>query len=281
MRFSAFFLFLMSVGSVAIAQKEARIITAGSAMTETVCALGDCDKIVASDKTSLYPAQIQSLPSIGYRNTISAEGIISMKPTLLIAEKGYVEDAVLAQIQAVGIKSVIVERVYDFEGTRRMIRAISEPLGRSREADVLLKKIEVQLSDAAAMVKKSKSTPRVLCVYNRGTSSVDVAGSRTFAAILPLAGAVSAINNVEGYKPLNTEALVASNPDYLLMFESGVKSLGGIDGVLKLPGVLQTTAGKEKKIIALDGIKLSNFGPRLGETVKELVILLHPDIQPE
>ena len=70
-----------------VAYSQERIITAGSALTETVCALGDCDKIIASDRTSLYPAHIQQLPSIGYRTGINAEGIISMKPTLVIAEK--------------------------------------------------------------------------------------------------------------------------------------------------------------------------------------------------
>jgi len=87
--------------------------------------------------------------------------------------------------------------------------------------------------------------------------------------------ATPAVTGIEGYKPLNTEALIASNPDYLLMFESGVKSLGGVEGVLKVPGVDQTTAGKKKQVIAMDGIKLSNFGPRLGEAVKELAEALY------
>ena len=114
-----FFIFNLSafvpVGTV-FAQ-ELRIVTAGSAMTETVCALGDCEKIVATDRTSLYPAQVQSLPSIGYRTTISAEGIIALKPTLFIVEKEYVEDAVIKQIQSTGIKVVSVARSYDLNGT--------------------------------------------------------------------------------------------------------------------------------------------------------------------
>lgn len=273
---------LLAMTSIqSVAQKDVRIITAGSAMTETVCALGDCEKIVASDKTSLYPQQIQSLPSIGYRTSINAEGIISLKPTLVIAERGYVSDVVLDQIRATGIRTVIIDKVYDFEGTKNLIMAIGDALSRQNEAKLLVKKIELELAEAAALAKKSRSVPRVLCVYNRGTSSVDVAGAKTFASILPLAGAVSAISGVEGYKPLNAEALIASNPEYLLMFESGVSSLGGVDGVLKIPGVAQTIAGKEKQIIAYDGIALSNFGPRLGETVRDLVLLLHPDVQPK
>jgi iron complex transport system substrate-binding protein len=250
-------------------------------MTETVCALGDCDKIVASDKTSLFPEHIQSLPSIGYRSSISAEGIISLKASLFIAEKGYVPDIVLEQIQSAGIVTFIVERAYDKEGTVRLITVIGEAIHRTREAKQLCQKIDKELNEALSLAAKSKSTPRVLCVYNRGTSSVDIAGTKTFASILPMVGATSAISGIDGYKPLNAEALISANPEYILMFESGVKSLGGIDGVTRISGVMQTIAGKEKQIIAYDGIKLSNFGPRLGEAAKELVLLLHPDLQPK
>jgi iron complex transport system substrate-binding protein len=256
-----------------------KIITAGSAMTETVCALGDQGKIVASDRTSLYPAEIQKLPSIGYRTSISAEGIISLQPSLVIAEKDYVEPAVLDQIKSTGIKLLIIERVYTVDGTKNMIRQIAAELNKKAEGEKLISKIESQLAEANAIVKKSKVTPKVLCVYNRGTSSVDIAGTKTFSSILPYVGAEPAITGVDGYKPLNAEALIASNPDYLLMFESGVQSLGGVDGVLKVAGVTETTAGKKKQIIAMEGIKLSNFGPRFGEAVKELAVQLHPDSQ--
>ncbi|HZY78485.1 MAG TPA: ABC transporter substrate-binding protein, partial [Cyclobacteriaceae bacterium] len=265
---------------------DVRIITAGSAMTETVCALGDCAKIVATDKTSLYPTEVTKLPSIGYRSGINAEGIIALKPTLFIVEKMYVEDAVVKQIASAGVKVVEIPRAYDLAGTKELIRTISRSLNKTSQGDQLIAKMESQLAEASAIVKKGKSNPayrqagpKVLCIYNRGTSSFDVAGNNSFANILPLVNATPAITGVEGYRPLNTEALIASNPDYLLMFESGVKSLGGVEGVLKVPGVDQTTAGKKKQVIVMDGIKLSNFGPRLGEAVKELAETLYSNNQ--
>jgi ABC-type hemin transport system substrate-binding protein len=77
---------------------QERIITSGSAITQTVCALGECDQIIASDRTSLYPSHIQQLPSIGYCTRINAEGMISLKPTLVIDENEYVDEAALAQL---------------------------------------------------------------------------------------------------------------------------------------------------------------------------------------
>lgn len=256
-----------------------RIITAGSALTETVCALGDCDKIIASDRTSLYPAHIQQLPSIGYRGGINAEGILSLKPTLVIAEKDYVEDAVLQQLTASGVKLVIIDRKYTFNDTKKFIAQIATALNRDAEGKKLIAKIEGELAEANAMLKKATSVPKVLSIYNRGTSTISVAGKNTFGEILSYAGATSAVSDVEGYKPLNTEALIAANPDYLLMVSMGVESLGGIDGVLKIPGVAQTTAGKKKQIVSIESLKLTNFGPRFGEAVKELVVLIHPELR--
>lgn len=255
--------------------QQVRIVTAGSALTETVCALGDCEKIVATDKTSLYPEQVQALPSIGYRSGINAEGIIALKPSIFFVEKNYVDAAVVQQVRSTGITVVEVERAYDVAGTRDLIRAVALPLGRERQAEELIKKIEKQLDEAAAIAAKAKYHPKVLCIYNRGTASFDVAGAHTFSAILPMVNAVPAITSVEGFKPLNAEAILAANPDFLLMFESGVKSLGGVDGVLRVPGVAQTSAGKKRQIIAMDGGKLSNFGPRLGEAAKELAVSLY------
>jgi iron complex transport system substrate-binding protein len=257
---------------------QERIITAGSAITETVCALGDCDKIIASDRASLYPSKIQQLPSIGYRSGINAEGIISLKPTLIIAEKDYVEEAVLTQLSSTGIKLVIVDRKNNVNDTRKFITQIAEALRKESEGKKLIQEIEQDLAEAKLLLQKATSSPKVLCIYNRGTATISVAGKDTFGEIVNYLGATSAISSVDGYKPLNTEALIAANPDYLLMVSSGFESLGGVEGVLKIPGVAQTTAGKKKQIISFDGLMLTNFGPRLGRAVRELVILLHPEL---
>jgi iron complex transport system substrate-binding protein len=258
---------------------QERIITAGSAITETVCALGDCDKIIASDKTSLYPDNIQQLPSIGYRSSISAEGIISLKPTLIIAEKNYVEDAVLKQLSSTGIRLVVIDRKLTPSDTRKLIEQIGQALNRKQEAQKLINAIDAELAEVTALLKKVKSKPTVLCVFNRGTTSISSAGTDTFADILPYAGGVNAIANSEGYKPLNTEALIAANPDYLLLASTGIQSIGGIEGVLKIPGVAQTTAGKKKQILSIDTLMLTNFGPRIGKAIKEITLLLHPELQ--
>jgi iron complex transport system substrate-binding protein len=268
---------LLLISFIAVGQE--RIITAGSALTETVCALGDCDKIIASDRTSLYPAHIQQLPSIGYRGGINAEGIISLKPTLIIAEKDYVEDAVLEQLGASGIKLLIIEHKPEIGDTKKFIMQIAAALKREAEGKKLIAKIDSDLAEANALLKKTTSHPKVICIYNRGTATVSMAGKNTFGNILSYVGATSAVADIEGYKPLNTESLIAANPDYLLMVSTGLESIGGIDGMLRVPGVAQTTAGMKRQIVAIESLKLTNFGPRVGEAIKEIVVLLHPELR--
>lgn len=257
-----------------------RIITAGSAITETVCALGECAKIVASDRTSLYPAEIQKLPSIGYRTGISAEGIISLKPSLFIVEADYVKAEVIDHIKSAGITVVAINRKFSFEGTKELIQKIATTLNKQEEGKKLISKIESELAEAKKIVSQSNTTPRVLCVFNRDKASLNIAGNNTFSEILKYVGAVPAVTGVEGYKPLSTETLITSRADFLLMFENGVQALGGAEGVLTIPGVQQLPAGQKKQILAIDGTRLSNFGPRLGEVVKELAVQLHTLKQP-
>lgn len=259
-------------------QSQQRIVTAGSAITETVCALGDCDQIVGSDRTSLYPEQIQKLPSIGYRSSINAEGILSLKPTIVIAEKDYVDQAVLQQLSTASVKLVIIDRRLSVDETKKMINQIAQVLNKKDEAAGVIAQIDADLKEAQQLLAGKTKTPKVLCIYNRGTATVSAAGTNTFAEILNYSGAENAFNNIDGYRPLNTEALIKANPDYILMVTQGFESLGGLDGVLKIQGIALTTAGKKKQIVHLESLKLSNFGPRVGEAVKELVVQIHPEL---
>ncbi|WPZ12388.1 heme/hemin ABC transporter substrate-binding protein [Roseivirga spongicola] len=261
--------------SLACTAQAQRIITAGSSSTEIVCELGLCDKIVATDRTSLYPPQMQSLPSIGYRTSITAEGIISLEPDVMILEKDYVNDVVLNQLKNAGQKVLVVENNSNLEDTKLRIRQIAAALNKKPEGEALIQRMETELTSLAKKVAQANNTPTVLCVYARGAGNLQVAGNDTGFMIIEMAGTQNAVLEISGYKPLNAEALINANPDYLLFMASGLESLGGINGVLKIPGVAQTTAGKKMQIIAIDGVKLTNWGPRLAEAALEIFEKTH------
>jgi iron complex transport system substrate-binding protein len=102
-----------------------------------------------------------------------------------------------------------------------------------------------------------------------------VGGEKTSAdAMIAYAGARNAITGLTGFKPLTPEAVIASNPDVILVTDQGMKAVGGIDGVMRFPGISQTRAGKEQKIISLEAMYLLGFGPRMPLAVAELNLLL-------
>ncbi|MBX2956217.1 MAG: ABC transporter substrate-binding protein [Cyclobacteriaceae bacterium] len=272
-------LFLVVFGLIHLSiSAQKRIITAGSSSTEYVCALGHCDNIVAVDRTSVFPEKMQSLPSIGYRTGINAEGILSLQPDLVIFEEEYVKTEVIDQVRSTGIRTVVVKHNdKSFEDTKARIRLIAAALNKKKEGEDLIKKIEADFASLKKKVEATKSRPTVLCVYARGTGSMQVAGGNTSFGLLPLAGTVNAISDIEGYKPLNAESLIQINPDYILFFTSGLESIGGFEGALKVTGIQQTTAGKKKQIIQMDGVLLTNWGPRVAQAAEELFYLTHPE----
>tara|TARA_B100001057_G_C22848967_1_gene950177 strand:+ start:737 stop:1570 length:834 start_codon:yes stop_codon:yes gene_type:complete len=257
--------------------KGQRIITAGSSSTEIVCKLGFCDNIVATDKTSKYPSKVQTLPSIGYRSSITAEGIISLNPDIIIVEKGYVKDILVEQLRSTKRQLIVIDNQSNYENTLERIKIIAAVLDKKNEGINLIKNLEEQSLILKERLTKNSQRPSILCVYARGMGNMSIAGRNTGFMIIELAGAKNAVPEIEGYKPLNSEALIAANPDYILFFESGLQSLGGIESVLKLPGVSQTTAGRNRQILSIDGVKLTNWGPRLIETAIEIFDLTHSD----
>jgi iron complex transport system substrate-binding protein len=111
----------------------------------------------------------------------------------------------------------------------------------------------------------------VLFIYARGSGTMLVSGAGTsLDRIITLAGARNAVTGFNNFKPLSAESLVAMNPDVILLFSSGLQSLGGAEGLLKMPGVAQTSAGRNKNIIAMDGELVSSFGLRLPQAIREL-----------
>ncbi len=269
-------LYMMFLAALSVNAQQ-RIVTAGSSSSEIVCGLGMCDNIVATDRTSVYPEMLQAIPSIGYRSGITAEGIISQSPDLVIFEMGYVKDDVVSQLRSTGIKTLLVEQNGTLKNTEATINSISDALDKKEEGKKLIRQIKSDLEEVKQKVAAASKHPRVLCVYARGEGNLQVAGKNSGFNILELAGIQNAVPDIEGFKPLNAESLIMTNPDYILFFNSGLASIGGIDQALKVNGVQQTTAGKKKQIIAMDGVLLTSWGPRIGEAALELFRLTHPE----
>lgn len=255
-----------------------RVVSVGGSLTEIVYALGAEDGLVGTDTSSGYPEAATRLPQVGYQRRLSAEGVLSLNPTLVLATADAGPPAAIVQIRSAGVPVLVVPNVRTADGVKEKIRTVARAMGRAEKGEELARNFDADLAVAREFVAGAKKKPRVLFIYSRGQGTMMVSGSGTSAhTMIRLARAENAVSGYEDYKPLTAEAVVAASPDVILMLSSGLESLGGVDGLLKAPGVALTPAGKNRRIVALDGLFLLGFGPRTGKAVLELAREFHSE----
>lgn len=259
-----------------LGSEEKTIITAGGTITEIIHELGFGSSIIATDITSTFPASMQELPSIGYRNQIKAEGILSLNPDLLLIETGYLTEDVVTQLKSTGIEIQQFDKPSDLSGTFKIIQELADFLGVPEKGEELREQLSKDIRVLEDYTATITAHPKMAFVMARGLETVFVAGEETFAeSLFDLAAIESVGQGFKDFVPLTPEALVSMNPDYLLFFESGLQSLGGKEGVKHIRGIEQTNAFTKNGILAFDGLYLSGFGPRVGKAALELAKSVH------
>ncbi|OEZ86995.1 hemin-binding periplasmic protein HmuT precursor [Janthinobacterium sp. HH106] len=255
--------------------KARRIVSVGGALTEIVYALEAQGELVGVDTTSLYPAVAQQLPQVGYARSLSAEGVLSLAPTQLIATEEAGPQAVLRQVREAGVPVAVLSANNQFEGLLERVKQVGRITGRPEPAARLAQSLQQQWSGALAKVQQRQHAPvRVLFILAHAPNQVMVGGRETGAdAMLAYAGAVNVMGGQGGfasYKPLTPEAVIAARPDIVLVTDQGLKASGGVDGILKLPGLAQTPAGRKHRIVSQEAMLLLGFGPRMPQALAEL-----------
>ncbi|ALR29866.1 MULTISPECIES: hemin ABC transporter substrate-binding protein [Chryseobacterium] len=247
-----------------------KIVTLNGGITEIVAALGHEKEIVGTDVTSTYPESLKATAKdLGHVRSMTIEPIMAVNPTLILASDKDINPELLGKIKSSGIQAEIFKQEFTVDGTKKLIADVAKAIGNT-DYQKLNDKIDADLKQIQPIAKK----PKVLFIYARGNMLM-VSGTKTpMDALIGLAGGENAVKDFEDFKPLTPEAVVKANPDVLFFFTSGLQGAGGNEGALKMPGVAQTNAGKNKKIIAMDGGLVSGFGPRLGEAAVGLNKLL-------
>ncbi|MBS7564106.1 ABC transporter substrate-binding protein [Mucilaginibacter sp. Bleaf8] len=253
-----------------VARAQSKIVSVNGTVSEILAGIGLEKNIVGTDVTSNYPASLKAKPKVGHNRNLSAEGIIALQPDVVTGIATEVKPELAAQLKSAGIKLVLFNQTFSADGTRQLIREVAKAFGKPQGAEPLIQKLNTELA-GAAKAAKVKTKPKVLFIYARGTGTMMVAGEGTqMQHIIQMAGGTNAVTGFNDFKPLTPEALVGANPDVILLFSSGMQSLGGTAGLLNVQGIAQTNAGKNKRFVTMDGELLSSFGPRLGQAVTEL-----------
>lgn len=255
------------------------IVSVDGSLTEIVYALQQQHRLVAVDSTSTYPAQARELPQIGYKRNISAEGVLSLAPQVLIATRDSGPDIILKQIAAAGVK---IERYSAQPGlavVREKIQGLAKLLEVEAAGEALWAQVATDVEHARAHLSEVKEPVKVMFVLSTAGGSVLASGVDTMAdAIIGLAGGVNAISAFAGYKPISVEAIVSAAPDIILMMDRAGDHSGGED-LLATAGFNLTPAGINKRLVKMDGMLMLGFGPRIGEAIKRLVVNFYPQLE--
>ena len=257
--------------------KGTRIVSLFGDITEILYALGVEDFIVGVDVSSVYPEAAQDLPDVGFAGALNAEGILALSPTIVIGG-GIVAPGpvgVLEQLEQAGVEVLVLPELVGLDSPAIKIRTIGAAIGIPQRAEALA--IEVEQAIELAKPKPDPDSEvielKVLFVYLRrgGIQLVSGAG-REAETIITASGGVDAgaAIGIEGWQPLSPEALLAINPDVYLVMQLGYDAVGGIEGMLAIPGMAETEAGKHRRVIVMEDILLLGFGPRMAETIVQL-----------
>ncbi|WP_025897975.1 heme/hemin ABC transporter substrate-binding protein [Sneathiella glossodoripedis] len=250
---------------------EDRVISIGGSVTETIYALEKGELLVGSDTTSYFPAAAAQLPKVGYMRALSSEGILSLKPSMILASEDSGPPTVLKQLKATGVSLHEIKAAKTIADVKDNILQIGTLLKVPDAANKLVKQLDYKLEKLASTKSNQTKTPRVLFLMNHGASSPMVAGRETSAdAIIALAGGENVAQNFIRYKPLTPESAANLAPDVLLVSEQTLQQIGGTDKLLELPGMALTPAGKARNIVTMDALLLLGFGPRTADAAIEL-----------
>lgn len=253
-----------------------RIVCVSKQLNEIIFALGAGDKIVGVDLSSTYPPDLKKLPTVGYHRLLSAEGIISLNPTLVIHDGNIAPASVLTQLEKVGIPVKEFHSPTTIDSTKILIRNVAKEFGAEKKAEEIIDKLDADLKKAVEKKKDYKTIPKVLIIhYGRANNNYFVMGKRGDQnSLLDMAGGVNAADT-SGFRLLSAESIANSQPDVILATDFGFDMQGSVEKFVGLPGIGLTPAAKNNKIYRIEEHDMVYFGPRTGEIVLMLMDLIH------
>jgi len=253
------------------AETPKRIVAIGGALTEIIYQLEAQDLLVGNDTTSYYPAEAEKLPKVGYQRALSAEGILSLNPDLVILTDEAGPPPVLKQLESANVKLLPLKAGRSLEDVKENIGAIAKALHRGEKAEILIQQIDAESKKLAAITGNINKHKKVMFILQHGGGAPMVAGRETAAdSIIKLSGAQNVVNDYDGYKPLTPEAAVVLQPDVILITKQGLEQAGGKEALLNAPSISLTPAGKNDHVIAMDSLLMLGFGPRTVKAASEL-----------
>ena len=235
----------------------ARIVSLLPSLTETVCALGACDRLVGVDRYSNWPASVQKLPQVGGGLDPNVEAVVALKPDVVLIG---VSSRASVRLRALGLRVVALEPK-TLAGMRRATERLGALLQQPQAAGALLRQIDAGAQAAAQSVPAAARGQRV---YYEVDAAPHAAGRGTFIdELLTALGLVNIIDASLGpYPKINPELVVRADPDLIMISQQGAAQLA------RRPGWAQLRALRQGHVCAFNAEQrdiLVRPGPRMPE----------------
>lgn len=257
-------------------------------LAATVAGLGLADRLIARDISTRFPGT-EDLPIItASSHSVNLEAIIALKPTLVLTDGTIGPIDVVMQLRDVGIPVVFVQKSASFAGAAELARSIGDAMGVSEAGDLLAQRITADVESTKAQIAKmapadAEDRLRIVFIYLRGSAGVTyLFGSESGADdLITSLSAVDVAGELgwRGMQPLTDEAMVAADPDVILVMSSGIRSVGGVDELVAAkPAIALTSAGENRRVVDMEDGQILSFGPRSADVLDALARALYaPD----
>jgi len=244
-----------------------RVVTLGGTVTEIAYALGQGHRLVGDDLSSLYPEAATKLPRVGYYRAVPVEGVLALKPDLVLASDQSGPPAALARLRETGVRVETISDQPTVQSLDDRIRQVARALGVPERGEQLAGSVDAALRDARAL---PDSHARAVLIMNRTGTPLGAGGGTAASLVLELAGLVNVLADQQGYKPLSAEALGALAPQVIVVPRLSLEAAGGLDKLRASPGVAATPAAARQCIVAMDDLLVLGTGPRLPQAIRTL-----------
>ena len=240
-----------------------KIVSVGGSITETIVALGHQDDLIGVDLSSAYPKEVTQLPNIGYWLDLPQEGILSLKPEVVITSEQAGPKKLIDSLPSYGIKTHIISDEATLESAKNKINQIAKILNEEKKAQEIIARIEKNVSKMQNEIK-DKTKPKVLFLFSRGEGTTMAAGTNTKAGVMiDLAGGKNVVSSKQ-FSQISKESVLQMNPDVVIT--SNHTGYIGIDKNV----ILATNAGKNGQIYDIDMILISGFTVRTDVALQQL-----------
>lgn len=262
-----------------------RWISSGGSLSEWVVALGGESRLVGVDSTSQHPESLRALPSIGYQRQLAAEGMLTLRPDMLIGSEEMGPPPVLAQLRGAGVLVEMLSSKADLSSLQASLQRIGTLLGEPQRADQAFAAYQQRLQQQADWLvnaQHQQAAPSVLLLLGHAGGSPMAGGKDTSADWLIERAGGRNLASHSGFKALSTEALLALDPEVVIIADRSLSGDAAREALLQQnPALAATQAARNQRLLMLDPTLLvGGLGPRLPDGLAALSAAFYPASQP-